>query len=155
MSLAEIEGDLFATPGLDALAHGVNCRGVMGAGIAVEFKRRWPAMFQNYQHLCTSGHMEPGDIMTWRTLGRDPWIYNLATQAEPGPWATVPAIETSLDKMAKRAVRDRVRRVGMPRIGCGLGGLDYRDVRPLIERAAREVDIVVVSLPKSRRGARR
>lgn len=152
MSLTEITGDLFATPGLEALAHGVNCRGVMGAGIAVEFKRRWPAMFEDYAAECVF-RMKPGDCHEWLdpTTGR--WIYNLATQPRPGPCASLLAIKSALDNMLACSRGARVKRIGICRVGTGYGGLRWEDVRPLIERAARDVDIVVVH--KETRGVRR
>ncbi len=151
MSLVEIKGDLFAVPGLDALAHGVNCVGAMGAGIAVEFRRRWPSMFSHYREACRQGVLQPGGIIAWRTLGRGPWVYNLATQPRPGPCASLPAIESALAQMVGHARVSGVKRIGMPQIGCGLGGLSYADVRPLIEVAARDVDIVVVEWTGGRR----
>lgn len=150
MSLTEIQGDLFAVPSLDALAHGVNCIGVMGAGIAAEFKRRWPPMFIAYREACLAGRLVPGSMFSERAGGR--WIYNLATQPRPGRCASLLWVESSLKAMTARAWHDRVKRIGMPRLGCGLGGLDWRDVRPLVERAAQHVDIVVVEWAK---GAKR
>lgn len=143
MSLTEIRGDLFAVPNLDALAHGVNCVGVMGAGIAVRFRDTWPEMFSHYREACRQGVLQPGGIIAWRTLGRGPWVYNLATQDRIGPHAKLDWIEESLTKMVRLALKDGVKRIGMPRLGCGLGGLSYADVRPLIANAALNVDIVV------------
>ena len=152
MSLTEIRGDLFAVPGLDALAHGVNCAGKMGAGIAVEFKRRWPAMFTAYRVACLEGRLVPGTVFAERADGR--WIYNLATQDKPGSRARLEWVQATLGAMAARARwQHGVRRIGMPRIGCGLGGLSWDDVRPLVERTAKDVDIVVVEWAKeARRG---
>lgn len=147
MSLTEIRGDLFAVPGLDALAHGVNCRGVMGAGIALQFKRRWPAMFRAYG--VRSQYMRPGDLFDWHDPVTHRWIYNLATQASPGPCATLDAVRLSVGRMVEHAVTRHVRRIGMPRVGCGIGGLSWEDVQPIVAQAAQRVDIVVVEWAKS------
>lgn len=145
--ITHVVGDLFEVPDLDAVAHGVNCAGVMGAGIALEFRRRWPAMFDAYKAECRAGNLRLGDVFSWPVDGR--WIYNLATQLRPGPGASIWAIESALRNMLFRAQNVGVRRVGMPRIGCGLGGLAWRDVRCVIEAvaAASPIDLVVVSLP--------
>lgn len=160
MSLIEVTGDLFATPDLDVLAQGVNCIGAMGAGIAVTFRELWPEMFSAYQHRCASGLLPLGGFMAWRIPegARDrlparlqprwqyqpKWIYNLATQPRPGPCASLQAIKSSLDYMLSCARGMKFRRIGMPKIGCGHGGLRWEDVRPLIEAAAKYQDIVVV-----------
>ena len=158
MSLTEIKGDLFAVPNLDALAHGVNCVGVMGAGIAVRFRDTWPEMFEDYQERCAEGSLRVGGFMAWqipdhardRLPGRPHrkhrpcWIYNLATQPRPGACASISAIKNALGNTLAHARGKGVQRIGLPQIGCGYGGLRYEDVRPLIEAAARDVDIVVV-----------
>lgn len=159
MSLTEITGDIFATPGLEALAHGVNTVGVMGAGIAVHFRDLWPEMFAEYQHRCAAGLLPLGGFMGWhipegargRLTSRPRWIYNLATQPRPGPCASLLAIKSALDNMLACSRGARVKRIGICRVGTGYGGLRWEDVRPLIERAARDVDIVVVSLPEKTR----
>lgn len=142
--LTEIEADLFTVPGLDALAHGVNCIGVMGAGIAKEFKRRYPAMFAEYARLCRQDALRPGELFAWRGAGT-PWIYNLATQPRPGPCATIPAITRAVERAIAHAEAVGGRRVGMCRLGCGYGGLDWDDVRPALAKVAAltDVDIIV------------
>lgn len=139
--LTEVQGDLFTVSGLDALAHGVNCIGVMGAGIAKEFKRRYPAMFEEYARLCRRDRLYLGDTFAWKA--REAWIYNLATQPRPGPCATLDAVAKAVENMVDMATAVNVRRIGMCRVGCGLGGLRWPDVRPIIARAAEHIDIIV------------
>lgn len=144
----EITGDLFATPDLDALAHGVNCTGVMGAGIAVTFRKLHPEMFAEYARRCRARELRPGNLFAWQAAPM--WVYNLATQPRPGPSATLPAIRSAVEAMVEHARSAGVKRIGMPRVGCGLGGLRWEAVRPVIEAAAQGVEIVVVSLPERR-----
>jgi O-acetyl-ADP-ribose deacetylase (regulator of RNase III) len=148
MSITFVTGNLFTTPHLDALAHGVNGAGRMGLGIAVKFRRLWPKIFEEYERRCRRRELHPGDLFAWQADKR--WIYNLVTQDRPGPRATLPAIQVSLQRMVAHARAAGVRRIGLPQIGCGLGGLDWDDVRPVVEGAASlagEVELVVVSLP--------
>lgn len=149
MSITHVTGDLFTTPGLDALGHGVNCIGRMGAGIAAEFRRRYPAMWSVYSLRCRRNELRPGGLFAWDDPS-DGWIYNLATQHGTGPRATLPAIQTSVQRMLAHARAAGVRRIGLPRIGCGLGGLDWTQVRRLLETLAApdpDIDLVLVSLP--------
>ncbi len=165
MTVSYITGDLF-DPSLkfDALAHGCNCSGVMGAGIAREFKRRYPAMFRAYKLECDFGRFKPGVCWGYwpNTLTRwndaenpaptTPAVFNLATQRRPGPRATLGAIQASIASMLQQCRTNpewEICRIGMPRIGCGLGGLNWNMVMPLIEYEAERVpavEIVVVSL---------
>lgn len=151
MPLVLQEGDLFAS-GLPALAHGCNCQGVMGAGIAVQFRERWPRMYAEYRRRCSVGEFRLGDVMMWRDIG---WampfspvtIFNLATQDRPGPDARLDALTVSVARMLLLAGRNGITAVGMPMIGCGIGGLEWEHVNYTLEvLAARSpVELIVHS----------
>lgn len=141
MSLIEIKGNLFDVPGLTAYAHGVNCIGEMGAGIAVPFRKRWPVMYARYRAACAAG-LRPGDCLPCPETGPT-WVYCLATQPRPGRCAALNYVERAVDKMIAHAVARGITRIGMPRIGCGYGGLAYRDVRPILSLAGDFVSILV------------
>lgn len=128
-----VAGDLFAAD-LPAIGHGVNCAAAMGRGIAVEFRRRWPDMFEEYRTRCRAGSLRPGDVFVWRAPDRV--IFNLATQQTWRTPATLSAIETSLSRTLDLCSDLGVDRIGLPRIGAGLGGLVWSDVRAVIERVA-------------------
>jgi O-acetyl-ADP-ribose deacetylase (regulator of RNase III) len=149
VALTMITGDLFEL-GLPALGHGCNCAGAMGAGIAVEFKRRFPAMYQEYRSRCRQGRFVPGEIFVWEAP--DVVIYNLATQPIPGPSATLQAIDTSIRAALADAEHRRIARLGVPRIGAGLGGLGWNDVAAVLARASESstVELIAVSLPPTR-----
>lgn len=142
-----IEGNLFDAPELDAIGHGVNCVGRMGRGIAAQFRRRRPAMFAEYEARCRRRELRPGDLFAW--FAGPGWIYNLATQHGTGPRATLPAIRLAVGHMLAHARAANLCRVGLPRVGCGIGGLDWADVRPVLQAAAAQspVELVIVSLP--------
>lgn len=141
-------GNLFTMSNLDALAHGVNCVGFMGKGIALQFKSRWPAMYWEYQRVCRRGDLLPGGIHVWRMAGK-PKIYNLATQKGIGAQASLVAIREAMVKMLQHAEANGVKHIGMPRIGCGIGGLTWVDVGLVLADVAQRspVELVVVSLP--------
>lgn len=170
--LIELEGDLFNSTA-DAYAHGVNTEGLMGAGIAVAFKHQWPHMYSTYKTACKVHHLPPGETFVWDTqptLSQLPcvrtpkmvaakqaeidaftnprWIYNIASQDAPGPNAKLEWFERGLLRALKHAEENEVKTIAMPRIGCGIGGLDWEDVRDIIEHYAEKstVDIEVWTL---------
>lgn len=147
VTFSEQEGNLFAAVDLEALAHGCNCAGAMGAGIAVEFKRRWPQMFAEYRRRCKAGAFQPGDSFAW--LADDgKVVYNLGTQKTWRTRATLEAIEAAVSLMLADAERRGIHSVGMPRVGAGLGGLAWERVREVLEGLSSQtpVSLVVYSL---------
>jgi len=167
-----IEGDLFADTTLDAIGHGVNCEGAMGKGIAVEFKKRWPTMYEDYWRLCRNGYLRPGGVFIWDSTDRLVWdqdgellppttgimkssnvdtrtIFNLATQASWRTKATLNAIRESVRKMLEIAEGQKFHTIGIPRIGAGLGGLNWEDVKEVLIEEAKDspVLLIVFSVP--------
>ncbi|WP_255671108.1 macro domain-containing protein [Blastopirellula sediminis] len=76
MSVIFCSGDIFETPTDVALSHGCNCAGAMGKGIAVEFKRRWPAMYAIYKKRCQDETFGLGDVFPWKDPASPRVIYN-------------------------------------------------------------------------------
>jgi O-acetyl-ADP-ribose deacetylase (regulator of RNase III) len=146
MGLTAVTGDLFEF-GLPAVGHGCNCVGAMGAGIAREFRRRFPQMYREYRRRCQTGEFQLGDVFVWQA--DDLLVYNLATQPVPRPSATLDAINASVRAALADLEQRGVPRLGVPRIGAGLGGLAWPDVAAVLDAAADDstVDLVVVSLP--------
>lgn len=128
MSIVFEKGDLFAVKA-DVIAHGANCQGVMGAGIAKAFKAKFPQMYSQYRNECFIGKYVPGDFMVFDengTLG-----VNLFTQDEPGPSATFEAVVVSLIGVSQRMNRAYLTKpavLAIPLIGCGIGGLEFVDL---------------------------
>lgn len=139
--MIEQEGNIFDTKAI-AIGHGVNVFGVMGAGIAVQFKERWPHMFSDYQSKCRlgKGALRPGDVHTW--VARDKIVLSIASQSNPGPYATEAWLAMGLykaadfiDKFEKWPFGGK-RIIAIPAIGCGIGGLDL----PTLHRCVRLVE---------------
>jgi O-acetyl-ADP-ribose deacetylase (regulator of RNase III) len=114
----------------------------MGAGIAVSFRERYPAMYEEYRRRCKA---EPrqfnlGDVFLWRNE-QQPWVFNLGTQERS--WrgrASYDAIEAALMTMRQQADAEGIRTIAMPRIGVGYGGLSWKKVRAIIERVFADWD---------------
>ncbi len=133
MGVVRARGDLFKSE-IRALAHGCNCAGAMGKGIAVEFKRRWPAMYEEYHRRCKNDEFVPGDVFYWSEPDRG--IFNLGTQSHWRTKATLADIETSMTKMIKMADEMGINCIAMPAIGAGLGGLALEAVMSRLRQIA-------------------
>jgi O-acetyl-ADP-ribose deacetylase (regulator of RNase III) len=138
MPIRFVSGDLFANRyGAEALAHGCNCQGSMGAGVATGFRDRYPEMYAEYRRRCKA---EPrqfnlGDAWLWKAQGL-PWVFNLGTQE--GVWharASYEAVGAALAEMRAQADREGVVSIAIPRVGVGYGGLSWRKVRAVVEEA--------------------
>jgi O-acetyl-ADP-ribose deacetylase (regulator of RNase III) len=143
MPTSFVTGDLFAAKGIFAFAHGCNCAGAMGRGIAVEFKRRFPEMFREYKERCIDGRFQLGDVFMWK---QSPTVvFNLGTQPHWKAPAELAAIATALRTMTAMAERDEIDRIALPRIGAGFGSLDWANIRPIVEATgeASQVQLVV------------
>ena len=142
MPIHSVSGDLFANRyGAQALAQGVNCRGSMGAGIAVGFRERYPAMYEEYRRRCKAQPRElnPGDVFFWRTDDGQPWVFNLATQEDY--WrsrATYAAVEQALRQTRALAEEMGARSIAAPRIGAGYGGLSWKKLRVIFDAVFSE-----------------
>lgn len=133
MPIEVVTGDIFQD-GADVLVNPVNCVGVMGAGIAKEFKRRWPNMYREYADVCYTEWLRYGRIHWY--MGA-PIIANLPTKYHWKDKSSIGHVQDGIDKLAwdLTMLRTPINSVAMPALGCGLGGLDFADVLPLIEDA--------------------
>jgi O-acetyl-ADP-ribose deacetylase (regulator of RNase III) len=137
MPIHYVAGDLFANKHqARALAHGCNCKGSMGAGIAVGFRERYPAMFAEYRRRCkaTPREFNVGDAFLWKAEDR-PWVFNLGTQEDY--WrsrATYEGVGQALRAMRTVADAEGIQSIAIPRIGTGYGGLSWKKLRPLVEQ---------------------
>lgn len=143
MTVTQHIGNLFDS-GEKAIGHGVNVYGVMGAGIAVGFKREYPEMFEYYAAACREKLLRPGRVLFWKEQNK-PSVYNIASQEAPGANASYEWLEDGLDRALAHAKTQGFTRIGLPRIGAGIGGLDWDEVLPLFTRLSEKhgVDIAV------------
>lgn len=129
-----VRGDLL-TADTDALVNLVNCVGIMGRGLALHFKGRWPANFSAYAAACRKGEVQPGRMFVHERPDAPRFVINFPTKRHWRDKSQIEDIASGLDALVQVLQERRIRSVAVPALGAGLGGLSWNDVRPLIERA--------------------
>ncbi|MDE2767137.1 MAG: macro domain-containing protein [Chloroflexota bacterium] len=148
-------GNLFDEP-VEALVNSVNCVGVMGRGIALQFKNAFPANFKAYVAACKRDEVQPGRMFVFETqqMAGPRYIVNFPTKRHWRGKSRMEDIETGLDALAEEIRRRNIRSIALPPLGSGLGGLDWFQVRRLIETKLQYVgDCQVIIFEPSSVGA--
>lgn len=126
-----VTGNIFDSPA-EVLVNPVNCVGTMGAGLARQFRERFHENYKRYLIECGHGRLLPGGVFWFDEAGKE--IANFPTKYHWRDFSKLGDIKSGLDDLvAKIAIRG-VRSIAIPALGCGLGGLNWSDVKPLIER---------------------
>jgi O-acetyl-ADP-ribose deacetylase (regulator of RNase III)/uncharacterized protein YwgA len=131
-SFKALIGDLF-TSKAQTLVNTVNCVGVMGKGVALEFKRRYPAMFDDYVDRCRRGALKPGEPYVFEDVSGSR-VLNFPTKDHWRSPSRLADVERGLDRLADHHAEWGITSLAMPPLGCGNGGLSWSDVGPLIRR---------------------
>jgi O-acetyl-ADP-ribose deacetylase (regulator of RNase III) len=131
-----VQGDILKAD-VEALVNTVNCVGVMGRGIALQFWRAFPDNSAAYVAACKRGDVKPGRMFVFDTghLTHPRYIINFPTKRHWRGKSRLADIETGLNALVNEVQRLGIRSIAVPPLGCGLGGLDWLDVRPRIEDA--------------------
>ena len=127
-------GDILAED-VEALVNTVNCVGVMGRGVALQFKRAFPENFKAYAQRCNRHEMRPGQVFVFETanLGNPRYIINFPTKRHWRGKSRTEDIESGLKSLVGEVEERGIRSIALPPLGSGLGGLDWtRDVRPML-----------------------
>ena len=134
-------GDVLAED-TEALVNTVNCVGVMGRGIALQFKRAFPENFRVYAEACQRGDVRPGCMFVFETGGltNPRYIINFPTKRHWRGNSRIEDIEAGLADLVRVIGELEIRSIAIPPLGSGLGGLEWNHVLPRIEEALREVD---------------
>ena len=137
------QGDLFSSDA-QTLVNAVNCVGVMGKGIALQFKRRFPEMFEDYADRCRSRKMVLGEPYLWRPSdGTTPWVLNFPTK---GYWRDATEETDVLEGISYLATHYHeweITSLAVPALGCGAGGLGWNAFRDHLVAAFEPFDIPV------------
>ena len=119
----------------------VNTVGVMGKGLAAEFRSRYPEMFLRYREICESQLLDIGKLWLWK--GESQWVLNFPTKRHWRQPSRLSYIEAGLIKFADSFEERGITDIAFPRLGCGNGGLKWEEVQPLMERYLRPLPIQV------------
>lgn len=138
-------GDLLAAE-VDAIVNTVNTAGVMGKGLALQIKERFPEVFTAYARACKQGTVTVGQMHVVPRATPPRFVINFPTKQHWRNPSKLEYVESGLAALV-RCVRDyEIRSIAIPPLGCGLGGLDWADVRPRIVEAFEQAPDVRVVL---------
>lgn len=126
-----VQGDIFKSPA-QVLTNTVNCVGVMGKGVALEFKNRYRGLFEDYRSRCDKQSVQPGKPYLWENDRYQ--ILNFPTKRHWKDKSRLDDIEAGLKYLAENYSKMGIDSLAMPALGCGNGGLNWNDVKPLIDK---------------------
>ena len=139
-------GDIL-TEEADAIVNSVNCVGVMGRGLALQFKRAHPANFKAYASACKKGLVEPGVMFVFTTnMLRPKYIINFPTKRHWRGKSRVDDIQSGLVALVREVKFRCIKSIAIPPLGSGLGGLQWELVRPMIEEVFSGLEGVNVTI---------
>lgn len=137
-----LKGDLLKSDA-EALINAVNTVGVMGKGIALQFKNQYPENYKVYKAACNKGELNVGGILIVKDgdLFNQKFIVNFPTKQHWKAPSEISYIQDGLVAL-KKAIREYdIQSIAIPPLGCGLGGLDWDVVKPMIIEALQDLDI--------------
>jgi O-acetyl-ADP-ribose deacetylase (regulator of RNase III) len=145
--LTEEHGNLLEAPA-DALVNTVNTVGIMGKGLALQFKQAYPGNFRAYESACRRGEVRLGEMFTYETgrLDGPRLIINFPTKAHWRSRSKLDDIKVGLRSLRTVISERDIQSIAVPPLGCGNGGLDWAEVRPLIIEALGDLPGVRVLL---------
>ncbi|MFH1998436.1 MAG: macro domain-containing protein [Planctomycetota bacterium] len=132
----------------EALVNTVNCVGVMGRGVALQFKKAYPENFKAYKTVCDNEQLYPGTVFIYdlHRMINPRYIINLPTKRHWKGKSRIEDIKIGLVALIEEVRKRNIRSIAIPPLGCGLGGLKWSVVRPLIEQAFIELPEIRVHL---------
>jgi len=134
-------GDIFESKA-QTLVNTVNCVGVMGKGIALEFKKRFPEMYEDYARRCERGEVQLGEPYLFKSL-IPPWVLNFPTKDHWRSLAKIEDIINGLEYLVEHYEEWGITSIAVPPLGTGLGQIEWRVVGPILYRYLSRMDIKV------------
>lgn len=140
MTISIHQGDLLSSSDTDAIVNTVNCVGVMGKGIALQFKKKWPENFRAYEKACKNNEISLGKMFIYDLgqLASPKFIINFPTKDHWRSSSKLVDIEAGLKDLLTIIKKYNIHSIAIPPLGCGNGGLDWSDVFPLITKTFEE-----------------
>jgi O-acetyl-ADP-ribose deacetylase (regulator of RNase III) len=146
-----VEGNILEAD-VQALVNTVNTVGVMGKGIALQFRKAFPEMFEEYERACTAGKVETGRMHVYDrgSLFNPRYIINFPTKKHWKGKSRIADIQAGLQDLIRQVKALGITSIAVPPLGCGHGGLDWSEVQPLIVEAFEELPDVRVLIYEPR-----
>ncbi len=140
-----VQGDLFQSPA-QVLVNTVNTVGVMGKGVALEFKRLYPEMYRQYRDVCENGQFKIGTLWLYKSPNK--WVLNFPTKKHWRHPSRIEYIESGLEKFISTYAEMGIHSIAFPPLGCGNGQLDFKSqVQPLMQKYLRNMPIDIFIYP--------
>ena len=141
------QGDLFED-NAQALVNPVNCVGVMGKGLALEFKKRFPDNFRTYVSACRQGRVQPGRMFVFNTYKRQThqYVINFPTKRHWRDSSRTEDIEAGIAALAEEIRGRRIESIAIPALGSGLGGLPWEEVQAVIKTGLKHLEDVRITI---------
>src|SRR3989338_7687035 len=143
----ELSGDILLSSA-KAIAHGVAPNDDFHQGLALQLRERMPSMYKDFRHFCQTSHPKPGGLWIWMSADGH-YIVNLFTQdgaydhgSKPGH-AILSHVNHALHALRAFAQKEKPASLALPRLACGVGGLNWDEVKPLIGKHLGDLDIPV------------
>lgn len=137
VELAHPEHSIF-TSGCHWIVNPINCVGVMGGGLARDFKIKFPEMNAEYEALCEDHEIVPGQMWIWKD-----YVVNFPTKNHYKYPSKLKYIIDGMLDLANQIIKHNVESIAIPKLGCGLGGLEWEEVKPFIIGALSDLNIKV------------
>ena len=126
----------------EAVVNTVNCVGIMGKGIALEFKKQFPEMYEDYLQRCEKGEVKLGLPYLYKSF-LPPWVLNFPTKEHWRSVSRIQDIAKGLEYLQKHYKEWNIQSLAVPPLGCGEGQLEWKVVDPTLHRYLNQLDIPV------------
>lgn len=126
---------------VEAVVNTVNTEGIMGKGIALQFRKSYPDNYEAYRHACESGEVQPGRMFVFdrHSLTHPHYIINFPTKRHWRSKSRMEDVESGLGALVGEVRRLGIRSIAVPPLGCGLGGLPWSEVQRRMRAAFEQV----------------
>lgn len=141
MMINYVQGNIFNSQ-VQTIVNPVNCVGVMGSGLALEFKKRYHKMYYSYKMACNKELFAIGKLMLC-----DESDYRILLFPTKTGWrepSKIEYIESGLKKFVETYESKNITSIAFPKLGCGKGGLDWQEVKPIMERYLGNLSIPII-----------
>lgn len=130
-------GDILSSS-CEGIINTVNTQGIMGKGLALLYRQKYPEMFKVYRKACLNKEVKTGFMHVWKVSNQDKWIINFPTKQHWRNPSQLEWIIEGLQDLVKVVKENKIKSLGIPPLGCGLGGLHWYQVKKEIVQVCEQ-----------------